>query len=194
MAKNIIQEQRMKKYFLEATKEILISEGIEALSVRNVAERAGYSYATLYNYYKGLPELISQCISDFQKECHDFIKNKTKEMKSSRDKIKHIAIAYVDYLLQYPSLFNLFYLEKLSSIKVNHSAVLFIEKLLLEELDFCSKSNNINEKEVNNLSNTITYLISGMLLLYSNRSFPEDYTVFKEKLELELDTILKNMI
>ena len=44
-----IQEKRMRDYFIQATREILKGEGIESISVRNIADRAGYSYATLYN-------------------------------------------------------------------------------------------------------------------------------------------------
>ena len=62
MDKKSILEQRMKGYFIQAAMEILRGEGIKDLSVRNVAEKAGYSYATLYNYFKDLNELLSLCI------------------------------------------------------------------------------------------------------------------------------------
>ena len=52
MEKKEIQEQRMRGYFIQATKEIIKGEGIKSVSVRNIADRAGYSYATLYNYFK----------------------------------------------------------------------------------------------------------------------------------------------
>ena len=52
MERKKIQEERIRGYFIQATKEILKGEGLSALSVRNIADRAGYSYATLYNYFK----------------------------------------------------------------------------------------------------------------------------------------------
>ena len=36
---NDIQEQRMRDYFIQATKEILRGEGLKSLSVRNIAGR-----------------------------------------------------------------------------------------------------------------------------------------------------------
>ncbi len=60
-----VQELRMKNYFIQATKEILKGEGLQAVSVRNVADKAGYSYATLYNYFKDITELIFVCVNDF---------------------------------------------------------------------------------------------------------------------------------
>ena len=49
-----IQEERVRSYFVQAANEILRGEGITNLSVRNVSEKAGYSYATLYNYFKNI--------------------------------------------------------------------------------------------------------------------------------------------
>ena len=48
-----IQTERLLRYFLDAAKNIIKSEGLDALTVRSVADKAGYSYGTLYNYYKG---------------------------------------------------------------------------------------------------------------------------------------------
>jgi AcrR family transcriptional regulator len=64
-----IQEQRMRGYFIQATKNILKGEGLKSISVRNIADQAGYSYATLYNYFKDVNELIFLCVNDFQEEC-----------------------------------------------------------------------------------------------------------------------------
>ncbi|MBN2263533.1 MAG: TetR/AcrR family transcriptional regulator, partial [Prolixibacteraceae bacterium] len=61
-----IQEERMKGYFVQAAKDILKSEGIKAISVRNIADRAGYSYTTLYNYFKDVNDLVFECVNDFQ--------------------------------------------------------------------------------------------------------------------------------
>ena len=54
MKNKIIQEQRIKGYVIQAAKEILKGEGLKSISVRNIADQAGYSYATLYNYFKDI--------------------------------------------------------------------------------------------------------------------------------------------
>ena len=62
MEKKQIQEQRIKSYFIQATKEILKGEGLKCISVRNIADKAGYSYATLYNYFKDVQDLIHEMV------------------------------------------------------------------------------------------------------------------------------------
>lgn len=48
----------MITYFVEATCKIIDTEGVEAVTVRKVANLAGYNSATLYNYFDNLNHLI----------------------------------------------------------------------------------------------------------------------------------------
>ena len=111
-----IQEQLMKGYFMQATKELLKGEGLKSLNVRNIAQQAGYSFATLYNYFKDVKELVFLCVEDFQKECAAEITQKVNGIPSGPEKIKAITKAYMAYFVQYPSVFNLFFIEKLGDI------------------------------------------------------------------------------
>ncbi|WP_213423741.1 TetR/AcrR family transcriptional regulator [Bhargavaea massiliensis] len=52
-----LQMSRMWKYFVEATVEIIHEEGIDKVTIRKVADRAGYNSATLYNYFSELSHL-----------------------------------------------------------------------------------------------------------------------------------------
>jgi len=48
----------MKKYFVAAVHIILIDQGMNKFTVRNIAKIAGYSYATIYNCFNNFDELI----------------------------------------------------------------------------------------------------------------------------------------
>lgn len=53
-----IQRKRMLTYFIEATAKIIEDEGFEKVTIRRVADIAGYNSATLYNYFEDLNHLI----------------------------------------------------------------------------------------------------------------------------------------
>ena len=55
--KKIRKKQRIRTYFLEAAREIILNDGVESVTVRKVADMAGYSYATIYNYFSDLNQL-----------------------------------------------------------------------------------------------------------------------------------------
>ena len=44
-------------YFIEATQELILKEGLENLSIKKIAEKAGYNSATIYNYFENLEVL-----------------------------------------------------------------------------------------------------------------------------------------
>lgn len=45
-------------YFIEAASQIIEEEGLEAVTIRKVADIAGYNSATLYNYFENLDHLV----------------------------------------------------------------------------------------------------------------------------------------
>ena len=53
-----IKQQRIMKYFIQSTSKIIQEEGISAVTIRKVANSAGYTSATLYNYFDNLSHLI----------------------------------------------------------------------------------------------------------------------------------------
>lgn len=53
-----LQNMRTMRYFIESTHKIIDTEGIENVTVRKVADLAGYNVATLYNYFNNLNHLI----------------------------------------------------------------------------------------------------------------------------------------
>ncbi len=185
-----IQEQRIKGYFIQATKEILKAEGLKSISVRNIANQAGYSYATLYNYFKDVKDLIFLCVKDFQKEIEDNIEEKIKGFEPGKDRLKQIAMVYVNYFLEYPGIFELFYLERMSDISSNTEA----NQLIVTFLDNLSKEDweIIEKKETNRTlkKRELNYCITGMLLFYLNRREPVSYNEFIERIDEQLDSLL----
>lgn len=58
MANRERHHQRVLKYFIEATQLIIQKKGMEAVTIRKVAEIAGFNSATLYNYFQDLDQLL----------------------------------------------------------------------------------------------------------------------------------------
>jgi len=190
MSNKLIQEQRKRSYFIEATKEILKGEGSKALSVRNIAERAGYSYATLYNYFKDQTELISLSLLDFKDECRDAVSNSIRQSNPGKDEIKSIVKAYINYFVQYPGVFDLFYIEKLASRSVNEEVITFLDSLCEEDWQFLIENGTYKESEVIALRITLENAVIGLLISYLKRNRPMEYSDFMKSSDLILDSIL----
>jgi len=189
-----IQEQRMKAYFLQATKDILKSEGLRSVSVRNIAEKAGYSFATMYNYFKDAKELIFLCVKDFQDECALHVQERTAKSGRGARKLKAIMLAYADYFVQYPGIFELCFIEKLSDIsgkqKIADYIVSFPDRLCEEEWQYCLQKELVNKKDIEKIKLQLRTITSGALLLYLNRNSPVSYPEFTQMLGMQLDNTL----
>ena len=66
--KKEIKRKRMMGYFIDAAINIIDEDGIENLTIRKVADMAGYNSATLYNYFENLDHLVCYAAISYLKD------------------------------------------------------------------------------------------------------------------------------
>lgn len=178
---NEIQEKRMRDYFIEAAKDLIRGEGLIVVSARSVAERAGYSYATLYNYFKDIRDLIFCCVEDFLEECSGFVTDYAKNAKRGEEHLKAVSCGYCNFFIQYPGIYELLFHQKASSISTANSRFEkiagFFNGLTTEDWqsigDRCGSGlecMEIKKQKFHSLA------IHGLLLLYLNNRDVSDYS------------------
>jgi AcrR family transcriptional regulator len=177
-----IQSERVRGYFVQAAKELLKGEGLRSVSTRSVAEKAGYSYATLYNYFKDINDLVFECVKDFQAECEIFVKSRTKKTPPGKEKIRAIAVAYIDYFIEYPGTFELCFLEKIRGIgdrkELTELIYTFLDRLCEEQLNFCVTEKIMDPEKAEQTRQQLRFTVMGLLLFYENRRQPGSYVDF----------------
>lgn len=53
-----LKQDRIMRYFIDSTVEIIKNEGVAGVTIRKVSSQAGYTSATLYNYFDTLDHLV----------------------------------------------------------------------------------------------------------------------------------------
>src|SRR5699024_1857205 len=53
-----LKKKRMLKYFIDAAADIIKNEGAQKITARKVAQKAGYTNSTIYNYFEELSHLV----------------------------------------------------------------------------------------------------------------------------------------
>lgn len=184
----------MRGYFIDSAKSILKGEGLRSISVRNIAENAGYSYATLYNYFKDIKDLIFECVKDFQEECEEMVLKDSRKAERGREKIMAISRSFIKYFVQYPGTFELFYIERVSDVGSKKNTVeliaTFFDRLCSGEWDYVKESKIISAELTGKLRSNLNYTVTGMLLLYINRRTPASYKEFTSSVDEQLNYIL----
>jgi AcrR family transcriptional regulator len=194
MDKKEIQEQRIRGYFIEATREMLKGEGLRSINVRAVAERAGYSYATLYNYFKDIKELVFICVKGFEEEAEILIDSETADAQRGKEKIKAILKSYIRYFVQYPGIFELFFVEKMNDIGASQPTASLIytfpDRLCDNEWQFLAEQNQVNQERASVLKNQLKFAVTGMMLFFIHRGQPAGFNEFNSMVDEQLNSIL----
>lgn len=190
---NEVREERVKGYFLSAAKDLIRGEGLDVVSARNVAERAGYSYATLYNYFNDIRDLIFSCVEDFLDECRVFVLNSASKAPAGKEHLIAVSSGYCNFFIQYPGIFDLLFHRKVSAITTAQSKIEkiadFLPGLIANDWSVIGKGKDLkNEKKS---VEAFVYAIHGLLLMYLNNRQVMEYSQVMEKVEKLIDLIVQ---
>jgi len=187
------RKQRTYQRFVDATKDIIVAEGYEAVTVRKVADITGYTYPTLYHYFGDLNELMWEARSYMIREMAKTLPLKMQHVASGIKGIKEIFRIYMDYYFQYPNVFKFFYFSSLNKPlredveKDGDPDFQVIWQELFREMVSDGK---LIESAVEVVGKTILYALHGMMTLcLSNNG-----ELTKENIYEDLDSIIDHLL
>lgn len=173
-----VKEERVKQYFVNAAMEIIRAEGIEAASARTIAERAGYSYATIYNYFDDIDALLFHAIQGFMQECSDFVEENIQKAKNEEKMLYNLAKVYSAFFLQYPALLKLLHCQKINMAEGEKCECTLPENFFTELAEkHCTMDTASAEYKRYN------YALHGFLIFSLLRAKSVDYKKFIKLLE-----------
>lgn len=110
-----IRKQRTLIYFIEATQALIEEDGIDNLTIRKIAARAGYNSATLYHYFDNLNQLITYAslkhISLYNRE---FAQSVTDDM-TEREKFILMWDIFIQHTVLHPHAFASIFMHRPNS-------------------------------------------------------------------------------
>lgn len=99
------------------------------------------------------------------------------------------------FFIQYPGIFELFFLEKTSDLarKQNTAELIytFFDKVCADDWDYCIQNKIVKKNDAELMKVILKNFVAGNLLFYINRRLPSNYKEFVEMNELHLNYILK---
>lgn len=189
MDKKKKQRDRMIRVFVDAAKEIIEIDGISSLSARNVGDKAGYSYATIYNYFKDMKELAAYCAFDYLMDCYEKMVTIGDDKTDIVEVIIEQALYYFNHFSKRPNQFHLIFIddlgdypEKMSKESVGIDVGILLRKQLLE----ASEKGYIKNSEVDILHQLIGSSIHGKLLYMLRNREGIPISFFEEIIRKEL--------
>ena len=164
--KRSVKAQRVKSFFIDATKNIILSEGVQSVSIRKVAERAGYTFTTIYNYFKDLNELLQETKTAMISDVMAHMQKVSPLQINEVEDVKRINKQYIEYYLDRPNVFRFFYSYRLNPAEQAQAKMLDFSDSYVDTYKSFVAKGNIKEEEVLVVAKTIIYTLHGLLALY----------------------------
>lgn len=111
--KKMIQKSRMVKYFVDATVDIIERDGYKSVTIRKVADIAGYNSATIYNYFDNLEHLLFFAAMHYLQEYIDELPSYVKSAHDSRDIYLLVWQCYTDCAFRRPEIYYTIFFSNL---------------------------------------------------------------------------------
>jgi len=105
------EKEDLKLRILHAARDLFIEKGIEATSIRNIAERIEYSPTTIYLYYKDKDDLCHA----LHTEGFGMLRDKMQVLWSVEDpmeRLKAMGRIYIQFAEENPELYDLMFIIK----------------------------------------------------------------------------------
>lgn len=100
--------------FIEAAKALLDEEGIGHVSVRKIAQRAGFHNSTIYLYFSDLDELILLASLKYFKKYSALLATRSDKSYSPKEDFLFIWESFFDCFLEKPCIFSNFFFGRRS--------------------------------------------------------------------------------
>ena len=134
-----VRRKRIMIYFVEATRKLIQTEGVDGLSIRKIAAEAGYNSATIYHYFQDLEHLTL-----FGSVCYlrEYILDLSRSLTEDMSALQHFRTVYRCFnqaAFQNPDIFHNLFFGRHSHMlgEVLHT---YYYELFPEELDGISPS------------------------------------------------------
>lgn len=153
------KQMRIRQVFIDSAKEIIDSQGLEAVSAREISKVSGYSYTTVYNYFKDMDSLLTHVAVDYLEESYQLMIQGLEDLSSIKEKIIVASQRYFEYMYNHPSIFKIIFINQFGQ-EVEEVADKLIPKvtILLHQL-----LEQLSDHQINLDREILFQLISGSI-------------------------------
>jgi AcrR family transcriptional regulator len=107
MERKQVKKERIKRFFLDAAKDIIRTEGISKLTTKKIGEKAAYSYASIYNYFENFNDLVCQCLEEMAAECAHWVEERI-EGDTPYKRVMNFAQLMIEANAREPNAYSIF--------------------------------------------------------------------------------------
>jgi AcrR family transcriptional regulator len=105
------EKQEVRQVILSASSELFLEHGYQHFSLRQVAERIGYSPGTIYLYFKDKDAILFTIVEEGAAQFSRML-SEAAQTADLRERLYRIGHTYVQFGLQYPAHYQLMFMQR----------------------------------------------------------------------------------
>jgi len=103
------EREEIRNLILDAARELFVSEGYEAVTMRRIADRIEYSPTAIYFHFKDKEALLKElCTADFQALAIQFAK--IARVEDPVERVRRAGQAYCEFAVEHPNHYRLMFM------------------------------------------------------------------------------------
>ena len=106
------QRDGLRRRILDATASLFLEQGYEGLSMRQIAERIGYSATTIYRYYEDKDDLLFAIVREGFLRFGRALDKAAQSSGDPRERLNALGHAYIDFGLKNPVYYRLMFMQR----------------------------------------------------------------------------------
>lgn len=110
-----IQTARMWRYFLDAASELIKDKSLHEITIREIADKAGFTSSTVYNYFKDLSHLKFFAVMRFTKSYVQDLPSYMEQGNNTVEKWLYSWECFCKHSFELPEIYELLYIENLGT-------------------------------------------------------------------------------
>ena len=110
-----LKKKRMLTYFIKSAQDIMTAEGMQGITLRKVADGAGYNNATLYNYFDDLDHVVLYASLKYLSLYNESVAKELKKCHTAKERFYVMWEVFCQVSFAHPDAFHQIFFNKHSS-------------------------------------------------------------------------------
>jgi AcrR family transcriptional regulator len=189
----------LRQALLDAAMEVVRDRGVEGLTLREVARRAGVSHAAPYHHFRDKGALVAALAVDgFERFRVALTEARDQTVGSHGDRIRAEGVAYVRFAFEEPDRFKLMWRPELrdpADSEVDEVGLRSYE-VLIEEINRGQRAGEVREGDTGELSLAAWATVHGLSMIIVDgplRGQVTTWAMVEPLLEPVLDTVMRGI-
>lgn len=189
------KKELTRQEILQAAKKLVYDRGHEAVTVRRLAERTGYSYTSMYYYFRDLEDLLWTLRLEMIQDMIETLSGALPQKDEPVEEFLTALCVYADYFLAHPAVFRFFYFRAFTAPTKDdrYTNMEFrFQNIWASAFARLVQENILPPEDVETTAKAIIYALQGMLTLCFSANGSLDSGSIRGELEKLIHLLLRS--